>query len=179
MVGLTFLVSSTDPAGGWSIFILVRKVSTQIHKYLSIYILFPFLFYLAHLSTLLLWSPVLLHLFPEWRMLNPSERVAEVVPSPKSPGYWGCSCSLDPTTGRLQRPSGEHWAVHESWDTCFWTYLLGCFTRGQLGSRREPRERWGGWREMMDRRSRGERDDIGNTWRKIKEVEVLVCGGTV
>lgn len=32
---------------------------------------------------------------------------------------------------------------------------------------------------MIDRRSRGERVDIVNTWRKIKEVKVLVCGGTV
>lgn len=163
VVGWTFLVSSTDPAGVWSIVIFMfwSFVSS------SIWHVFP------------LCSPVLLHFFPEWRTLNPSERVAEVLPSPKSPGYWGCSCSLDAATGRLQRPSGEHWAVHYSWDTCFWTYLLGCFTRGQLGSQREPRERWGGWMEMTDRRSRGEWVDIVNTWRKIKGTKVLVCGGTM
>lgn len=29
-------------------------------------------------------------------------------PSSESAGYRGCRCSLDPTPGRLQRPSGEH-----------------------------------------------------------------------
>lgn len=34
--------------------------------------------------------------------------------------------------------------IETSWDACFWTYLQGCFTRGQLGSQREPKGRWGG-----------------------------------
>lgn len=39
------------------------------------------------------------------------------------------------------------------------------------GAKRKVR----GLKEMVDRRSRGEGDDIGNTWRGIKEVKVLVC----
>lgn len=32
---------------------------------------------------------------------------------------------------------------------------------------------------MMDRKIRGERDEIGNTWRKTKEAKVFLCGRMV
>lgn len=57
--------------------------------------------------------------------LNPLERLAKVIPSPKRPGYWGCSCSLDATTGRLLHSSGELGEVHEARYTSFWTCLPG------------------------------------------------------
>lgn len=138
------LVPLCDPASGWSICIYVYLENT-----VSFVLIFPFISFSSIWHIFSFCSPVILHLFPEWRMSSPSERVAEVVPTVQvvqSPGHWRCSCSLDPTTGRLQRPSGKQRAVHKPWDTCFWTYPLGCFTSGQLGSCREPRGRWGGWK---------------------------------
>jgi len=40
-----------------------------------------------------------------------------------------------------------------------------------VGAKRKVR----GLKERVDRRSRGEKDDMGNTWRRIKEAKVLVC----
>lgn len=57
------------------------------------------------------WSPVIPHLFPEWRTFKPQERIAAL-----SPAYWGCSCSLAPTFGGLQCPSGIRSAAQEPRD---------------------------------------------------------------
>lgn len=98
---------------------------------------------------------------------------------------WQCSALApdfaavpwNPTRSRFYRPSRERGAA---WDTCFWTYPQGCFTRGQLGSQWEPIGRWGGLKERVNtriRRELRERIGMGNGWRKIKEalLLVLVC----
>lgn len=139
----------------FGVLLRIRFSSRYFAVYLSVYLKnhcflcsdFPFI------SSSSIWHISLLFTchtppFPRMTHVKLLRRISEAIPALlalQSPGYWGCRCSLDPTAGRLQRPSGKHRTVHEPWDSCFWTYPLGCFTRSQLGSRGEPRGRWGGW----------------------------------
>lgn len=102
VVGLTFLVSSTDPAGGWSIFILMfwSFVSSSIwHIYL-------------------LCSPVLLHFFPWMTHVEPLREGSRGPTKPKKPWLL-----------RLQLFPGHHyWQVA----TPFWRALSSPLVLGYM-----------------------------------------------